>query len=197
MARKTDSPNKRMRLLEYKSRQLQPHESVFSLLKKDPSSSPELLKYAWEKEAHRALQIQRLTYELLPESIKQEAPPDWSDPAADSMQRAFEMFKLDPDDPWSWNMLARYISMIFFWKPPSGKKGRPKKWTPKLLMELEQQAAKFEALPNTKAAKRLANDKLSPFLSRGVDSKSGVEGLRKKIGAVRRKPQAKTMGRNR
>jgi hypothetical protein len=129
--------------------------SAFSIIKSDPASSPELLEYAWVKDARAALRV---------------APPDYA-----NLHRAFEQFKLDPDDPWSWRTMAEYMSLII--SVPARKRGRPVEWTPERLMELreERESGSLKTLPDSKAAKRLAKTRA------GTTRKSGVEGLRKQI----------------
>jgi hypothetical protein len=199
---KTGSPAKAAKALDKLSLAAKPSASGFSLMKGDPASSPELLDHAWQVEARAALRIADTNFAFLPDAdgklVRHEFPSDFVDPAAHSLRLTFKKFKLDPDDPWSWHMLARYLSMIFFSKPPA-KKGRPIKWTSKLLMELEREASAMSA---SKAAHRLANDKKSAFHVRArnsagvvtntrADNNSGAEGLRKAIGKARRKSPGK------
>jgi hypothetical protein len=188
MTRKKDSENKRMRQLKFSSEKSEPIKTIFQSLK-DSGAPPNLLSAAWDEAARSALQIKPMK-ELLFFDQKQgkmltkEVPKDWVDPVADSMQRTFEMFKLDPSDPWSWRLLVGCLSMIYFWKPPRKKSGSPKKWTPELLLQLSQEASQFDGLPNTEVAKRLTRKK-SAF------SGWGAESLRKKLGNIRPKPPTK------
>src|SRR4051794_38107922 len=194
MPRKKNTPAKMVKVLEQGARDGRPRSpSIYSFIKSDPTSSPELIAYAWEKEARAALQIKDVTFAYFAgadgKPVRHEFPADYVDPSARALRLTFEKFNLDPDDPWSWQMMARYLSMIFFWKVP-GKKGAPRKWTPELLMQLEQQAA--PDLSNSEAAHRLANDKRSSFYMRGIDSRAGVEALRKRLNQVRRGKKAGT-----
>jgi hypothetical protein len=164
---------------------------MFALMKQDPTSTSELIDYAWVKEARAALKIEDLKFAFFPDAsgtklVRQELSPDFVDTTARDMRLTFEKFKLDPDDPWSWRMMAAYMSLLF--SGPQVKKGRPKTVTPERLKQLHQmrQSAALKKLTDSEAAYRLANDKSSPFHKRGVDSKAGVEGLRKQIGKARR-----------
>lgn len=200
MARKAGTENTRMRLLQRKGPKSQPRETSFSLIKNDPTSSPETVADAWIRAARAALQIPILKELLLYDPVRgeyflQPAPVDWVDPVVVGMQRTFEMFKLDPADPWSWQMLARYLSMIYFWELPRNKRGRPQKWTPELLLQLGEEAAKSPGLPVTKIAKRLAGDKKSPFYDPRVLTTAGVEGLRKQLRKAKVERPRKPKGR--
>jgi hypothetical protein len=165
--------------------------SMYSSIKGDPSSSPEEIDYAWVKEARHALRIEDMTKWCSPDGVWHDVRPDFVDMSARALRLTFEKFKLDPEDPGSWRMLAMYLSMIFFWKVP-GKSGAPQKWTPKLLMQLKQEADKWPGLPNTKVAHRITNDKASPFYAKGVSSKSGVAGLRKQLTKISGSKKAAT-----
>jgi hypothetical protein len=166
--------------------------STFSLMKQDPTSTPESISYAWEKAARAALQVDDMKFAFLPDAsgtktVRHELPPDYVDTVARDLRLTFKKFKLDPEDPWSWRMMATYMSLLF--SAPHTKKGRPKTVTPEWLMQLEQtvRAKEFKNLTNDKVARKLANDKTSPFYIAGVDSRAGVEGLRKHVGKVRGK----------
>jgi hypothetical protein len=196
MPRKKATPAKMLKVIELGAQNgASRTPSMFSLIKDDPTSSPELIAYAWEKAARAALSINDLKFAMFPDAngklVRHEMPADYIDVSARALRLTFEKFKLDPEDPWSWKMLAQYLSMIFFWKILK-KRGAPKKWTPKLLMEVEKEAAKHSGLPNTKVAHRLANDKKSPFYAKGVDTKAGVEGLRKQLNKIGRSKRSGT-----
>jgi hypothetical protein len=165
--------------------------SMFALMTQDPTSTPEPIDYAWVKAARAALKIEDLKFAFFPDAsgtklVRQELPPDFVDTTARDIRLTFEKFKLDPDDPWSWRMMATYMSLLF--SGAQAKKGRPKTATPERLMQLHQmrESAALKKLTDSEAAYWLANDKSSPFHKRGVDSKAGVEGLRKQIGKARR-----------
>jgi hypothetical protein len=188
MTRKKDSENKRMRQLKFSAEKSNRIQTIFQSLK-DSGASPDVLSYAWEKTARRALQIEPMKDFLFfdPKQggmVSQKVPKDWVDPVDDSMRRTFELFKLDPSDPWSWRLLVQCLSMIYFWKPPRKKSGSPKKWTPELLLQLSQEASPFQGLPNTEMAKRLTRKK-------GTFSGWSAESLRKKLGNIRPKPPVK------
>jgi hypothetical protein len=198
MTRKKDSENKRMKLLKLSAERSGPIKTGFQSAK-DAGAPSEFLSEIWEKTARRALQIEEMKEFLffdpkLGRMISQTVPTDWVDPVADSMRRTFEMFKLDPSDPWSWRLLVGCLSMIYFWKPPRKKSGRPKRWTPELNAQLEQAAAAFHGVPNTEVVKRLTKKARSPLnkLKAGAPSAAnfsafGGESLRKRLGKLRPK----------
>jgi hypothetical protein len=200
MTRKKDSENKRMRQLKFSAEKSERIKTIFQSLK-DSGAPPALLSDAWEKTARRALHIEPMKEFLSfdPKQgrmISQKVPADWVDPVADSMRRTFEMFKLDPSDPWSWRLLVGCLSMIYFWKPPRKKSGRPKTWTPELNAQLEQAAAAFHGVPNTEVVKRLTRKPRFPLHKADTTAAAnfstfGQESLRKRLGKVRPKPPSR------
>ncbi len=196
MTRKKDSENKRMRQLKFSAEKSEPIKTIFQSLK-DSGAPPDVLFDAWEKTARRALQIEPMKEFLLYDPkqggmVSQKVPKNWIDPVADSMRRTFEMFKLDPSDPWSWRLLVGCLSMIYFWTPPRKKSGRPKTWTPELNAQLEQAAAAFHGVPNTEVVKRLTRKPRVSFHKADITAATnfstfGQESLRKRLGRVRPK----------
>jgi len=150
--------------------------TMFSEFKRDPASSPELLEYAWDQAARHQLKIKDRAGAIF-QGVWYDFPPGYVDTSARDLRLTFERFNLDPDDPWSWRMIAEYMSILLS-EPP-----RKKKITPDWLMSLHQarESTELKNLTDYEAAYRLANDKTSPFYQEGVDSKAGVEGLRKNI----------------
>jgi hypothetical protein len=135
--------------------------SVISIFKSDPESTPELIEYALErawKGARAALKV---------------------DDSSPDLRIIFEKFRLDPDDPWSWRMMASYMHILF--SLPKRKRGRPVEHTPEVLIQLlaERESPALKNLPDSKAANRLAKTRA------GSTRKSGVEGLRKQIRKAR------------
>jgi hypothetical protein len=57
MARKAGTENTRMRLLQRKARDLRPEKSVLTTLEDDPTSSPEFLAYARQREPKNGRQL--------------------------------------------------------------------------------------------------------------------------------------------
>lgn len=163
--------------------QSQKTSSMLSILKQDPTSSPELLDYAWGNEARAALKIVDMTGAYFPDAddklVWYDFTPGYVDKGARDLRRIFERFKLDPDDPWSWRMMAVYMSMIF--SLPKRKRGRPVEWTPERLMQTlqDRESAPLKNLTDSEAAKRLAKTRA------GSTRKSGVEGLRKQLRKAR------------
>ena len=153
--------------------------SAFSIIKLDPESSPDLLDYAWGKEARIALKIEDLTKWRSPDGVWHDVPPGYVNKSNHDLRRTFERFKLDPDDPWSWRALADYMSMIV--SLPQRKRGRRVEYTPEKLMEIRQarEADALKNLPDSKAAKALAKKYA------GTTRKSGVFGLLKQIRKAR------------
>jgi hypothetical protein len=74
--------------------------SMFSIFKRDPESTPELLDDVWGKDARTALKIEDLTRWRSPEGIWHDFPPGYVNPSTRDLRYAFDRFKLDPDDPW-------------------------------------------------------------------------------------------------
>jgi hypothetical protein len=133
--------------------------SAFSIIKSDPQSSPELVEYAWAKDARAALKV--------------------DDDGSRDLRSIFERFNLDPEDPWSWRMLAGYMHILF--SLPQRKRGRPVEYTPERLMQIleERESGALKNLPDSKAVKPLAKK------FAGTTRKSGAEGLRKQLRKAR------------
>jgi hypothetical protein len=136
--------------------------SVVSIFKSDPDASPELIEYAIErawKGAREALKV---------------------DDSSPDLRSVFQKFRLDPDDPWSWRMMASYMHILF--SLPQRKRGRPVEWTPERLMELreERESGALKTLPDSKAAKVLAKKH-----GRANRFGSGAEGQRKQLRKAR------------
>jgi hypothetical protein len=185
MTKKKVDQGERMKAVERSAADRQ-RSSTCALMKQDPTLSPEVLDHAWEKAARAALSVEDATGYFFPDangtkSVWQAAAPDFVDTAARDLRLTFEKFNLDPADPWSWRMMAQYMSLLF--SAPQTKRGRPTEWTPEKL-ELLRQEREAENLTNGRLAKKLANDKTSPFQTKGKDTKAGVEGLRKRLGKV-------------
>jgi hypothetical protein len=153
--------------------------SMFSIFKRDSESTPELLDDVWGKDARTALKIEDLTRWRSPEGIWHDFPPGYVNPSTRDLRNAFDRFKLDPDDPWSWRRLAEYMAVVV--SLPQRKRGRPVEYTPEKLMQIreERDAAALKNLPDTKAAKLLAKKHA------GTTRKSGAEGVRKQIRKAR------------
>jgi hypothetical protein len=118
----------------------------------------------------------------------EEPARDIEDPFQDSMVKAFEYFKLDPEDPSSWRLLVSCFAYIFFWQPPRRPTGAQKKWTKEREDALCRALEGLPGLSDIRAAMRLANDKRSPFYVQGTSASDGVSGLRRRIAKVRKKP---------
>jgi hypothetical protein len=174
----------RMKAMERFAAEDGQRSSTFSLMKQDTASSPGLLDYAWQQAARAALKIEDLTKWRSPDGVWHDVTPGFVDTVARDMRLTFKKFKLDPDDPWSWRTMAQYMSLLF--SAPQSKKGRPSDWTlEKLeLLRQERESDRFKNLTNGQVAHELANDKRSPFHAQGVNSKAGVEGLRKRLGKL-------------
>jgi hypothetical protein len=112
---------------------------------------------------------------------EERVPPDFEDPWHAAMVRAFDHFKLDPEDPSSWRMLVSHFAYIFFWQP-SRRRGAKVRWTNERDEKLYRAVCSLPpGLSDVQAAKKLANDKRSPFYM------CGVRGLQSRIGKVRRR----------
>ncbi len=191
MTRKKVDQGERMKAVERGAKDVKRRSSIFATIKQDPTSSPELIELAWQKAARAALSVEDATGYFFPDAsgaklVWQAVPPDFVDTVARDLRVTFEKFNLNPDDPWSWRMMASYMSLLF--SAPQTKRGAPKTRTPEQLMLLYEtiMADRLKNLTNGQLAKKLANDKTSPFQTRGKDTKAGVEGLRKLIGKARR-----------
>ncbi|WP_334437744.1 hypothetical protein [Bradyrhizobium sp. AZCC 1610] len=152
--------------------------------------SPELLKMHRERMAMRALSLEPMKSVLFPDGkggLREEAvPADFKDPFREAMVRAFRHFKLDPNDPFSWRVMVEYFAYIFFWQH-SGRRGGKTKWTADREAQLLKAVQSLPMLSDMKTAYKLANDKNSPFYVKGVVPSDGVNGLRRRIGKVRKK----------
>lgn len=186
MARKS-SPNKRARSLMYYGPRLKPLSGAAEEFFRD---SPELLKMHRGSMALRALSLEPLKSAFFPDGkggFREEVlPADFKDPFREAMVRAFQHFKLDPQDPFSWRVIVEYFAYIFFWQQ-SAKRGGKTKWTAEREAQLLKAVQSLPKLSDVKAARKLANDKNSPFYVKGVEAGDGVSGLRRRIGRVRKK----------
>jgi hypothetical protein len=97
------------------------------------------------------------------------------------IRRAFDFFKLDPKNPFSWRLLIEYFSYVEFFEKPKGTAGAKPKWTPQSLLQLESEIKerKLEKVRADKLGPKLSKDKSSKFYRRGS------EALRQKIGLMR------------
>jgi hypothetical protein len=189
MVRKTDSPAKRMRQLRHHGAkgkpfftfaemvlQFCPQQQISKFSALDPNSpeferlgtnnvkiSPDLF---WDRIARRALSL-----------------GDDNDRADREMRRAFEYFKLDHRNPWSWRLLVTYFSHVEFAEKRKRDPGPKRKWTADKLIKLrtEIKERRLENLPATKIATQLARDKSSTFHGQGKEM------LRQMIGILRTK----------
>jgi hypothetical protein len=151
-----------MKNMETIARERPQTSSVVSIFKSDPDASPELIEYALErawKGAREALKV---------------------DDSSPDLRIIFEKFRLDPDEPWSWRMMASYMHILF--SLPKSKRGRPVKYTPKVLMGIhkKREADALKNLPDSKVAKHFA--KGLGLANRFGD---GSEGMRKQIRKAR------------
>jgi hypothetical protein len=195
-SRKHALQDAKIKMVERLAEQAAGRTSSFSFFKSDPASSPELLALAWDRAARAALRIEDIKFAFFTDAngkfVRHKLSADFVDTSARDLRLTFKKFKLDPDNPWSWRAMATYMSVLF--SGPQSKQGRPKEWTPERLILLQQQreAVRFKKLTNSQLAHKLANDRTSPFYVTGVDSKDGVEGLRKRLNKPSRK--ARTIG---
>lgn len=187
MARKS-SPNQRARSLMHYGPKVKPVAG--ELAGEIFREAPELLKLHRESMALRALSLEPPKVFFFPDGkggLREEAvPSDFPDPTRDAMLRAFKHFNLNPDDPFAWRVLVQYFAYIFFWKH-TGKRGGKTKWTADLEAKLAEAVQGLPGLSDIQAARKLVNDKKSPFYVRGVLPSEGVRGLRKRIGKVKKK----------
>jgi hypothetical protein len=167
-----------MKIVESTAQKATQTSTILSILKQDPTSSPELLDYAWDKEARAALKIKDMTGAYF-QGVWHDFTPGYVDTGARDLRRIFERFKLDPDDPWSWRTMAEYMSMLV--SLPQRKRGRPVVYTPEKLMQIrqERESGPLKNLTDSKAAKPLAKKYA------GSTRKSGTEGMRKQIRKAR------------
>jgi hypothetical protein len=110
----------------------------------------------------------------------------WDESQLAAIHRAFAHFGLNPNDPYAWRLLVGYVAFAFFWKQPKTR-GAPPKWTQAKMAELTAIVATFPGMSDAAVAKKLANDKKSPFYVKGTTTSDGVSGLRKRIGKARKK----------
>ena len=113
---------------------------------------------------------------------------DGDDFTSAALRTAFDEFKLDPADPYSWRILVSLFAYVEFGKRPRAKAGAPKKWNKELLAELRAAVAQMQAgnagMADTEMARRLA---LNPrFGTKVSGAAAGREGLRKAIRKARR-----------
>ncbi len=184
MARKS-SPNKRARGLMYFAPKVERGAS-FEIEGLSPEGS-ELFR---ARQALAALSLDRPKKFYFPDGnggVREEAvPADFKFPFHDAMEKAFKHFKLHPKDPFAWRTLVEYFAYIFFWQG-SGKRGGKTKWTAEREAQLLQAIQSLPGLSDIQAARKLVNDKKSPFYVKGVLPSEGVRGLRQRIGKVRKK----------
>lgn len=109
----------------------------------------------------------------------------WNDNQLVAIRKAFDHFGLNPNDPFAWRLLVEYVAFAFFWKPQKTR-GAPPKWTKQKIAELKAIVARFPGMSDIAIAKKIANDKKSPFYVRGTSLSDGVRGLRKNIGQARK-----------
>jgi hypothetical protein len=198
MARKKISAAARGRVLIHQGEKSKRHKSTMQIWKDDIQASPEVISLAWAAAARHALKIEDMTFAFFPDAngklVRHEMPADFFDQSAHAMRHAFDHFKLDPADPWAWRQMVSYFAFVFFWPEQPRRRGRKTEWTSAREAELEKAIQTLPGLSDLRAAQKLANDKLSPFYVSGVEANAGVEGLRKKIGAVKRKSAPRKVG---
>jgi hypothetical protein len=188
MVRKT-SPNKRGRELMYYAPNRKPlSPDVTKEIFQD--ASPEVLKMHRSKMALAALSLEPMKEFLFADGKggfrKEPVPSDFRDPFREAMLRAFKHFNLDPDDPFSWRVLVQYFAYVFFWRN-AGKRGGKTKWTEEREAKLLDAIQGLPGLSDIQAARKLVNEKASPFYVKGTLPSDGVRGLRQRIGKVRKK----------
>ena len=184
MVRKTDSPAKRMRQLrhhghkakqtfpsfnEFVSKYCKPPRDFYSALSglddNSPDDSGKMSEgELWDMLARKALSLD-------------------DDYRGDrEIRRAFEYFKLDHRNPYSWHLLVSYFAHVEFAEKRKGTPGAKAKWTVDALLKLRDEIKKrnLENVGARPAAKHLVEDKSSSFYGRGI------EALRQMIGELRR-----------
>jgi len=113
---------------------------------------------------------------------------DGHDIMTKAMRTAFEEFKLDPVDPFSWRELLAMFAYVEFGKLSPGTAGAPKKWSEERLRKLHAAAnivrGRKPGISDTRIARELARH--PEYRVRGIDANSGSEGLRKAIRLARR-----------
>jgi hypothetical protein len=105
-----------------------------------------------------------------------------------TLRAAFDGFKLDPVDPFSWRILISCLAYLEFGKRPRRKAGAPKKWTKERLAALRAAMKLIQAgnadMSDTEIARRLARD--PQFGAKSSRAAGGREGLRRTIRKARR-----------
>lgn len=162
--RKTDSPRKRMREVEFRAPKVKRSIGTRQVY---ADSRPEVRNLAWMAAARGAIKIEQQEF-TLPSGEK--VPSDIR-----AITRLFREFNLDPNDPWSWRQFVEYLAYIYFWEPPKRSVGAPKRTDER---ELEAALATLTGHSNAEAARKLA---------RRFAKGNSTSGLRRRIAKVRAK----------
>ena len=198
MPRKNDSVAIRRKALFWHAKKLRGHpvsQPLMDVLGEcPPKGSPLENPSPWDAMAREAL---RLDDNSRDDVLLKEAAA-LSRALLESLRQAFDNFRLDPGDPFSWRLLLTHFAFVEFGERPKRERGRPLMYTPKILNELLSERSRImnkhkkPQLSNMQVAELLANDKDSPFYQSGKNRKSGgeqrrgVEGLRKMLGTALR-----------
>jgi hypothetical protein len=158
MVRKTDSPNTRRNHFLYRAGKSEPGKSYVE---------------------HFTQETRELAKEPL-FRIALHLDPDAQDISSKALRKAFETFKLDPNDPLDWRQLINTLAYVQFGERPKKARKDPKKWTSANTGLLRSEIKPLGGLSNKLASLRLTKDKKSTFFG------WGVSGLEKKIAEIRR-----------
>jgi hypothetical protein len=136
--------------------------------------------HLWDTAARYAL-----TLDLPPAVLDGVPAPDIF---AEPLRNAFQEFRLDPVDPYSWRYLCSIFAYIEFGKRLRGQPGAPKKWTKLRLAELHAAAEHLRMasprISDVEIARTLARN--PHFKTENTSATAGREGLRRAIRKARR-----------
>jgi hypothetical protein len=163
MTRKTDSPNTRRNDFLYRAGKSQPRKSLVQL-SADVGMEPDAVEYAKGRFALDAFRLDM----------------DAQDISSKALRKAFETFKLDPQDPFHWRQLINMLAYMQFGERIKSARKDPKKWTSSKTAQLRSEIKPLGKISNKRAALTLAKDKRSSFFG------FGAAGLEKKIAEIRR-----------
>ncbi|WP_426608854.1 hypothetical protein [Bradyrhizobium sp. McL0616] len=177
MVRKTDSQGTRRTKLELHRRKAKPFPSFEDLAAQSRRPTTFNQLFDPQEQSTRSAERERLWAILAREAL---SLGDDDDQADREMRRAFEAFKLDHRNPWSWRQLVLYFAHVEFKekRPPGAKKV----WTDDRIMEIRREIIKWklQKVAAKLIAKKLTSNKASSFYG------ESFEQLRIWIGKLRK-----------
>jgi hypothetical protein len=182
MVRKTDSPKKRMAQLLYHGYRTKPQPAFAEFVAKYCEPPKDFYSALSGLDENSPDDSGKMSPDDLWNVLARKALSLGDDVIDREIHRAFEYFKLDPRNPYSWRLLVAYFSHVEFAEKRKGTPGAKAKWTGATLLELRNEIKKRKLgnVPAATVATKLMKDKTSSFYGRGKES------LRQMIGLLRR-----------